>query len=232
MLSERRFGEAESLAVRMIEMDKGITDEGRYTGRFVPHLALTYRELGRYKEAEELQVQIPERYMKAFGQEHLYVLRSMGELARTDLAQGRLEEAEKLQVQVLELSRMLLGTEHEDTLDYSNDLGLTYMSQGRWKEAEELQVQLVEASRKMGMPDVLRKNYMASLASNCAHEGRWKEAEDLQVQVLEISKKVLGVEHPHTLTYTAYLAAAYRSQHKGAEAARLEAQEKGEEEPD
>lgn len=341
MLSEERHGEAESLALRMVEMDKGITDEGRKTGRFIAHLALTYQKLGRYKEAEELQVQILEQNKDSFGQEHLYVLMSMSELAKTYLAQGRLEEAENLQVQVLEVSKKLLGTEHEDTLDCSNDLGVTYMAQGRWKEAEELQllvletskrvlgvgnatvldymhnlaqtycvqnrrrtaeelqikvlktsnevlgtehaktvervtalasnllnqgrweeaeelhvqalrtsrkvlgtehtrtltcmvhlamlywekgrwveaeelqVQLVETSKKRDMPDTLVMDYTASLASNYAHQGRWEEAEDVQAQVLEMSKQVLGVEHPTTRTYTAYLAAIYRGRAQG-----------------
>jgi hypothetical protein len=41
---------------------------------------------------------------------------------------------------------------------------------------------------------------MANLASTYRNQGRWKEAEELFVQVMETSLRVLGQEHPDTLT--------------------------------
>ena len=41
---------------------------------------------------------------------------------------------------------------------------------------------------------------MGNLASTYWKQGRWKEAEQLQVQVSEMTKRVLGEEHPFTLT--------------------------------
>ena len=200
MVSERRLGEAESLAVRMIEMDKGITDQGRYTGRFVPHLAYVYRELGRYTEAEELQVQTLERDTKAFGQEHLHVVSSMVELGKTYWAQGRLEEAEKLQLQALEMSRLSLGMEHEDTLDCSNDLGLTYVSQGRLKEAEELQMLVLETSKRVtDVGNAVVSDFMHNLAANYCLQHRWRMAEVLEIEALERNKEVRGMDHPSTV---------------------------------
>jgi Tetratricopeptide repeat len=42
------------------------------------------------------------------------------------------------------------------------------------------------------------------------NQGRWKEAEELFVQVIETRKKVLGAEHPSTVTRMANLALTYR----------------------
>jgi len=42
--------------------------------------------------------------------------------------------------------------------------------------------------------------------------GRWKEAEDLFVQVMETTKRVLGEEHPDSLTSIANLVSTYRNQ--------------------
>ncbi|OJJ66803.1 hypothetical protein ASPBRDRAFT_97680, partial [Aspergillus brasiliensis CBS 101740] len=39
-----------------------------------------------------------------------------------------------------------------------------------------------------------------NVCSCLSSDGRWKEAEELQVQVLELDKRVLGPEHPDTLT--------------------------------
>ena len=45
-------------------------------------------------------------------------------------------------------------------------------------------------------------------------EGRWKEAEELFVQVMETSLRVLGEEHPSTLTSMANLAHSYKAQNR------------------
>jgi hypothetical protein len=41
---------------------------------------------------------------------------------------------------------------------------------------------------------------MANLASTYWNQGRWNEAEQLEVQVMDMRKKLLGAEHPDTLT--------------------------------
>ena len=46
---------------------------------------------------------------------------------------------------------------------------------------------------------------MASLALPYLKQGRWKEAEELLMQVMEARKRVLGQEHPDTLTSIAVL---------------------------
>jgi len=65
---------------------------------------------------------------------------------------------------------------------------------------------------------------MANLASTYRNQGRWKEAEDLFVQVMETSKRVLGVEHPSTLTSMANLASTFWNQGRWKEAEDLEVQ--------
>lgn len=52
-------------------------------------------------------------------------------------------------------------------------------------------------------------------------EGRWKEAEDLDAKVLEARRRVLGEEHPDTITAMANLASTYRDQGRWKEAGEL-----------
>jgi len=47
---------------------------------------------------------------------------------------------------------------------------------------------------------------MANLASTFCYQGQWKEAMELFLQVVETRKRVLGKEHPDTLTSMANLA--------------------------
>ncbi|MBE3045028.1 tetratricopeptide repeat protein [Candidatus Bathyarchaeota archaeon] len=50
---------------------------------------------------------------------------------------------------------------------------------------------------------------MANLASTYSKHSWWDEAEELRVEVIETRKKVLGDEHPSTLTSMSKLAATY-----------------------
>jgi len=53
------------------------------------------------------------------------------------------------------------------------------------------------------------------------NQGRWKEAEELEVQVMETRKRVLGEEHPDTLTSMANLAFTWKGYGRDAEAIEL-----------
>lgn len=64
---------------------------------------------------------------------------------------------------------------------------------------------------------------MANLASTFWNQGRWKEAE-LEVQVMEASSRVLGEEHPDTLTSMDNLAFTMKVQGRHLEAIKLMAE--------
>ena len=80
------------------------------------NLASTYQSQGRWKEAEELEVQAMETEKRVLGQEHPDTLTSIANLASTFWTQGRWKEAEELFVQVIETRKRVLGQEHPDNL--------------------------------------------------------------------------------------------------------------------
>lgn len=55
-------------------------------------------------------------------------------------------------------------------------------------------------------------------------QGRWKEAEELFMQCIEASPRVLGHEHPYTLTSMSDLAKTFCYQGRLKEAEKLEVQ--------
>jgi tetratricopeptide (TPR) repeat protein len=180
---------------------------------------------GRYKEAEELQVQVVQRKKRVLGDEHPFTLTSMANLALTFRNQGRWKEAEELQVQVMQTTKRALGDERLDTLTCMANLALTFTNQGRWKEAEELQVQVMQSTKKVlsdEHPSTLIS--IANLAATYRNQGRWKKAEELQVQVMQTMKRVLGDEQLDTLISMASLAATYGNQGRWKEAEELEVQ--------
>jgi len=71
----------------------------------VANLASTYRNQGRWKEAEELEVQVMETSLWVLGVEHPSTLTSMNNLALTYGNQGCWKEAEELQAKELEICK-------------------------------------------------------------------------------------------------------------------------------
>jgi tetratricopeptide (TPR) repeat protein len=187
--------------------------------RLASKCATTLFSDGRYKEAEELQVQVMQTKKRVLTDEHPETLTSMHNLALTYEVQGRLKEAEELQVQVVQTKKRVLTNEHPNTLTSMNNLASTYMDLGRWKEAEELQVQVMQTSKRVladEHPNTLIS--MSNLALTYSYLGRLEEAEELQVQVLQTEKRVLTDEHPDTLTSMHNLAFTLQSQARYEEA--------------
>ncbi|KAH7095533.1 kinesin light chain [Paraphoma chrysanthemicola] len=181
--------------------------------------AMTLCSDGRFREAEELHVQVMKTYSRVLGEEHPYTLSSMIQLVSIYRNQGLLKEAEELGVQVIETAKRVLGEEHSYTQTSMSNLASTYMSQRRWKEAEELSVQVTKTNKRvLGEEHLDTLASIAILASTVREQGRWKEAEVLQVQVAETSKRVLGEEHPDTLSSISSLAITLARQGRSNEA--------------
>jgi hypothetical protein len=78
------------------------------------NLASTYRNQGRWKEAEELEVQVIETRKRVLGEKHPDTLTSMNNLAFTFKAQGR-DEAVSLMEKCFQLRKQVLGPQHPYT---------------------------------------------------------------------------------------------------------------------
>ena len=132
--------------------------------------ALVFFEAGRWKEAEELQVQVMETSQRVLGQEHPHTLTSMANLASTYRNQGRWTEAEELEVQVMETRQRVLGQEHPSTLTSMNNLAFTWEGQGRATEAISLMNRCVQLRKQALGPE--HPDTEASLETLCGWERR------------------------------------------------------------
>jgi len=83
------------------------------------NLAETYRKQGRWKEAEELEVQVMETSLRVLGEEHPDTLTSMNNLAFTLKGRGQNAEAIELIEKCVQLQTLVLGAEHPYTLSSS-----------------------------------------------------------------------------------------------------------------
>ncbi|CAN9174148.1 unnamed protein product [Alternaria alternata] len=165
----------------------------------VSKCAATLYSEGRWKEAEELEVQVLQTRKRVLSDEHPDTLTSMNNLASTYSNQGRWKEAEELEVQVLQTRKRVLSDEHPDTLTSMNNLASTYSNQGRWKEAEELQVQVLQTRKRVlsdEHPDTLTS--MHNLAFTLQSQARREEALALMEICFQLREQVLGKQHPNT----------------------------------
>lgn len=180
---------------------------------------------GRYKEAEELDVQVMQTTTRLLGNEHLDTLISMNDMALTYSNQGRWTEAEELRVQILHITKRVFGDEHPETLTALGNLASTYWNQGRMTEAEELEVHVMQTtSRVLGDEHPDTQVCMSNLAGTYLSQGRWREAEALLLQVIQIRKSVLGEGHLLTLRSIGNLATTYSDQRRFTEAEELQVQ--------
>ncbi|KAH7303713.1 hypothetical protein B0I35DRAFT_472203 [Stachybotrys elegans] len=99
------------------------------TLKIMASLASTYRNQGRWEEAEKLQVQVMEISKTKVGSDHVDTLTHMNNLG----------EAERIFEQVMETRKTKLGTSHPDTLTSMANLASAFWKQGRWEEAEKLE---------------------------------------------------------------------------------------------
>ncbi|PYH66039.1 purine and uridine phosphorylase [Aspergillus vadensis CBS 113365] len=108
---------------------------------------------GRWKEAEDLDMQVMESCKQVLGPEHPDTLTSMGNLASTYWNQGRWKEAEDLNIQVMKLHKQVLGPEHPNTLTSMSNLAFTWKGQGKVKNSFALIKQCAELRRNLLGPD-------------------------------------------------------------------------------
>ena len=72
---------------------------------------LPYYELGKYTEAEKLEIKVLDARNRILGVEHPDMLRALGNLAITYKCLGKYREAEKLEIQVLDARNGIIGVE-------------------------------------------------------------------------------------------------------------------------
>jgi tetratricopeptide repeat protein len=107
---------AEMKARQMLALQEKVSGkEHPETLRSMANLASIYRYQGRWKEAEELNVQVMETRKRVLGEDHPDTLTSMVNLAFTLRSQSRNQEALSLIRTCFEVQRRVIGPRHPDT---------------------------------------------------------------------------------------------------------------------
>jgi eukaryotic-like serine/threonine-protein kinase len=169
------------------------------------------RNLGRYKKAEQLQLEAlniarqtwtPEERRHPWGPEDPWTLGYTNGLAETYRKQGRYSEAEELYANTLESLRRLYGHDHSSALATMLRLGILRMDQGKLEEAEQLLADVSKGQQhqysygEMSLPP----STLGALAVLRTKQERYAEARELFEKVLDTRQGKLDDDHPAILT--------------------------------
>jgi tetratricopeptide (TPR) repeat protein len=119
----------------------------RETATALNNLALTYYQLQRYLQAEDLYRRVIEIDEKALGKDPNAAIayNNLGVLLRD---QGKYDEAKPLFRRAIEIGEKTLGKDHPDPAIAYNNLGVLLRDQGKYDEAEPLFRRAIEIGEK------------------------------------------------------------------------------------
>ncbi|EED12700.1 kinesin, putative [Talaromyces stipitatus ATCC 10500] len=178
----------------------------KWKGQYVQNLNAQF-PMGEYENWAQCQVLFP--HVKSAALQRPQKRDSLLEWATVlykaawyDWLKGNGAKGEQLSVKSMKARKKLLGLEHEETLASMQMVGSIYLIKGRWNEAEELFVQHEQPGVNIQGSRTVERGGKAERAGDG-------------------DKRVLGAEHPDTLTSMANLASTYRNQGRWKEAEEL-----------
>jgi tetratricopeptide (TPR) repeat protein len=175
------------------------------------NLAVLYREMGRYEEAEPLYKRSLAISETQLGPDHPDTGISLNNLASLYESMGHYDAAEPLYERSLAISETQLGPDHPDTGTSLNNLASLYESMGHYDAAEPLYKRsLAIRETQLGPDHPSTGTSLNNLAGLYEAMSRYDAAEPLYKRSLAIREAQLGPNHPSTGSSLNNLAELYR----------------------
>jgi CHAT domain-containing protein/tetratricopeptide (TPR) repeat protein len=102
----------------------------------IGNLATAYRSVGKFADAERLQLQALAMRQKVLGPNHRDVALGFNNLGVVYADEGRWDDAEKAQQRSLAIWQQISGLDNPDLAFPLNSLGFVYLHEGKFDEAE------------------------------------------------------------------------------------------------
>src|SRR5262245_10355702 len=187
----------------------------RETATALNNLAITYRSLARYSEAEPLHRRAIEIGEKVRGKDHPDLATQYNNLALVLRDQGKYDEAEPLLRRAIEIDEKVLGKDHPDLAIRYNNLAELFGAQRKYDQVEPLYRRAIEIDEKvLGKAHPIVAIAFTILAELFRAQGKYDEAEPLYRRAIEIDEKVLGKDHPSVARDYGNLANLLQAQRK------------------
>ncbi|KAK1829263.1 hypothetical protein QBC39DRAFT_136109 [Podospora conica] len=195
-----RSDEAEALWVGCLDARRK-QNNGRKCRTDMVSLAITYVRQGRWKEAEDLMLEIMGLQKDdGMNEEHPSMLRSVDLLSRIYVGQERYEEVLPLSLKAFDISRRVAGEDDKQTISAMEELSWIYGKLNLGEKSADFALKVFEARTKsLGErhPDTLGS--MHELVRIYINLGRYQEALSLVIELVDKRTTVLGEEHLDTL---------------------------------
>ena len=196
------------------------------------HLIECAYAAGNYTEAETMARSMLDRNRTDLGETHPITLYTKTMLGNSLSCLERYKEAEEVQREVLADTSIVSGPRGRVTASQMSSLSNTLAKQRKFTEALRLAKEAVAILRADGSTDDAestdrdREKMFLTSASGLAHlfleQGDGDGARALYSEVLSMQSRILGPDHPETLSTKANLAATMSRQGNYEEAKRLE----------
>lgn len=186
-------------------------------------LGKTWRNLGKFKQAEFQLRRAAAIREKQLGPEHYATLDTLNSLGVLLTQMDRYKEAIAIHEKVFKTQARTLGGDHLNTLFSAFNLSTAYLApNGNHEHTIEFCKSSLETMRKkLGHDHQCTLGTMSNLAVAYSYIGKLPEAISLLQQVVEAQQTKLGQDHPDTLTSMMNLADFYCSSRRFAEAIQL-----------
>ena len=160
-------------------------------------LALGYKVMARYEEAEPLFREALKIDEEVLGKEHIDYTTVLSNLGGLLDEMGRYEEAEPILREALEINEKILGQRHPNyAIDLGNLAGLLE-NLGCYDEAEALFREATDTILEtQGKSHPAYTNILSNLANLLVETERYDEAELLYRKAVAVDEEVRGKEHP------------------------------------
>ena len=218
-----KYNEAEALYKEILQIMEQLVggNEHRNIALVFNQLSSLYRNLGRYDEAVQRNVDALEMQKRLYGDAHPDIAATLNYLAKTYYEQGLYSKAEQFYKDCLVMEKRLYGDEHKNIAVILDQLGLVCHHQRRYDEAEQFYEKSLEIKRDLpGIhPDYLIT--LSHLAGLYVEQGKYDEAKYHYEISLQMQERLFGDEHPDIATILCQLADMYSEQGKHCEAEQL-----------
>jgi CHAT domain-containing protein len=195
-----RFEEAEQAFLAAIKVSEEVLGE-RAAVNVKPkiNLAGLYKELGRYREAEELYKAALEMDLQVTrGEPHFEVALLLDNVAVFYLDIGRLAEAEKYAKQSLEMFEKLGGPDQKNVVYVLNNLGSIHKAAGRTTEALKYLTRALKiVSEAPEMKDApVTGILLDNLAGVFADRGKLQTSAEYRAKAYDLLLRIHGKDNP------------------------------------
>jgi serine/threonine protein kinase/tetratricopeptide (TPR) repeat protein len=176
-------------------------------------LAFTYRELGLYKQMENMSAELLRITRATAGEESSDTANALYLVGSSQFVLGNYAQAEATLQQALALQRRLLGNEHLNVAITLNHLADVFRQLGKLPQAETASREALAITRKVAGNDHPEVATALNSLGNVLHaENKLTEAESVLREAVALCRKLFGNNHPDVAAHLHNLAGVLEDQ--------------------